>query len=201
MSNSLLFTSQLKCFRDLSIKTKIYFPVSLSVQTDEFNSASKKLQGLKYLTPSSYGHQVVITLRDWQKRWQDLQNQLAVSASDWQENKLYKYIEVYSAALYKSPSSLPEILKSRSPSSCTELYLILQFSLKSPFSNSGSRSRMAVSAYMSTILWPALIAVSRTYSHSSAKACGGEIDYLIRRWLCSTVFASISFQAKWKILN
>lgn len=64
----------------------------------------------------------------------------------------------------------PEILYRRSPSSCTELYLILQLSSNNPLSNSGSRSSMAVSAYRLIILCPALRAVSLTYSDSSANA-------------------------------
>uniref|UniRef100_A0A2M4D248 Putative secreted protein n=1 Tax=Anopheles darlingi TaxID=43151 RepID=A0A2M4D248_ANODA len=64
----------------------------------------------------------------------------------------------------------PEILYSRSPSSCTELYRIRQLSSNRPFSSSGSSSAIADSAYKLTIRWPAFRAVSRTYSFSSASA-------------------------------
>lgn len=65
---------------------------------------------------------------------------------------------------------IPDILYKRSPSNWTELYRILQLSSNKPLSSSGNRRVIAVSAYMFTILWPALRAVSLTYSFSSAKA-------------------------------
>lgn len=48
--------------------------------------------------------------------------------------------------------------------------LILHRSSNRPCSSSGSSSAMAVSAYMLMIRWPALSAVSLTYSFSSARA-------------------------------
>jgi hypothetical protein len=66
--------------------------------------------------------------------------------------------------------NIPEILYNRSPSSCTELYRILQLSSNNPFSSSGNNNSIAVLAYMLIILWPAFNAVSLTYSDSSARA-------------------------------
>ena len=71
----------------------------------------------------------------------------------------------------ESEEIIPETLYSRSPSSCTELYLILQLSSNNPLSSSGNSNSMAVLAYMLIIRCPAFKAVSRTYSDSSAKAC------------------------------
>ena len=55
-------------------------------------------------------------------------------------------------SIYDPLNDLPDTLYSRSPSNCTELYLILQLSSNSPLSNSGSSNSIAVLAYILMIL-------------------------------------------------